>query len=582
MVNILTYILSLFVIIYYLFRPLEGLLFLIFLIPIRFLRVKIKLTEKSKKALVIGGILAYLTYSYYNTRIHSHDGLNTHLKYILQIAEKGFVNSTEYPIKPYFGEIILGHVYKNLGLRALNLTLGILTLLNTYLVYQLLKTLETKNEKVKKLAFLIFLLSPTFLGFAFKELKIDLISSAILLLALINFRKLSYKASHKRYLVICLLTGIVIITKTSAIPIAITILIAATIKHLLKNKNSKTIITTLIGISVAILPSILWALNFGGTIPQLENLVDITPQRNLFVNRVSLERDPHILAKCNQDKLKKDYSSFIFGSRTPLVLLQPIFYLTRYKAYPFSVQSMANPGILLYFGLIILFPYILFKKKSFFGNSKKEMYWLILTQTVIFYILVGSVFWYLLPLYPFYALLTASFLDHIKNARVKKLFLDITKASLITNLIYALILSYMYMEPLKTLDEKNIKQSDLVKIYEQNKVISKFRKNFLILDASEHGHAILTPFVPGGDEFIVKSNYYFASSPKNPKEMKEELIENGIKFIMAEKDKLEDSWYTDCPKENNKKLKNFLDKHTVPVFPRNTQYNNLFFEIVDK
>jgi len=573
-------------VLYYTFRPLEGTIFLMFLgilFTINLQNKNISVKGKLVKRLIIAGSILYLIYSYFNTRTSSYDGLNVHLKYILQIAGKGYVNSTEYPIKPYLGEIILSKVYTSLGLRALNLTFGLLSLLNIYLAYKVLMELTKENEKsVAQLALLIFTLSPTFLGMAFQELKVDLIASGLVLSALLLFCNLHSRKTTAIFFTLATVLGLINITKTSAIPISITTMVLGFFLILLKKKVGvlKKIGLIVAGTFIFLAPMIVWATIFGGTIPQLENHINVQPFHQKSVNVVNLKRNKKLLETCNKDKLKKDYGSFVYGARSLLVLAQPIFYLSRYKAYPFSIQGMANPGIAVYFGLI-MFPIapIIFKNKKL-KEIHKLIFLITIIPTILFYIMVSSIFWYLLPLYPIYALITAYFIKNLESEKIKEALKSLIYASLATNFTLALIITFLNFESLKSLDKENIMNSSFGNLYEINMEIAALSGDSLILDASEHGHTVLTTFIPKGDEKIVKSNYYFATSNKLLSEMKEELLQNNIHYLMVKKDKLKDPWYQGCPKQNNITLYNFIQEYTKPVFPEEPKYESLFFEII--
>ena len=531
--------------------------------------------------MIVVGTCIYLSYSFFNTRINSYDGLNVHLKYILQIAEKGYVNSTEYPIKPYLGEIILSKIYTLLGLRALNLTFGLLTIANIYLANKVLESISYKKEKTKKLALWIFLCSPTFLGMAFQELKVDLIATALVFCIFLVLFKFYSQKDPKLFLLITALTGITTITKTSTIPLNMAIM-GSGIFLLWKNKGigfSKKMMFLTIGGGIFSTILLFWIITFGGTLPQLENHINIYPTTRVFINQRSLTRDTILLEKCNEDKLRKDYASFVYGSRSVLTFLQPLFYLTKYKAYSFSAQGMANPGITSYFGLIILPIFLVFNRKEKISKIQKLILIVTFLTTLIFYIKVGSIFWYLLPLYPIYAWVTAEFIEKISNRKVKKIGTTIIYATLATDFTIAIIIATSIFSNLEKLDGENIRKTHLKEIYEMNMKLGIIKKDTLILDASEHGHAILTTFVPRGDEIIIKSNYYFATANKPLEKMREELLENNIHYIIVNKNKLKDPWYQGCPGENNEILDNFIEKYTKPMFPKDSKYKDLFFEI---
>ncbi|MFH1295636.1 MAG: hypothetical protein ABIH84_03590, partial [bacterium] len=63
-----------------------------------------------------------------------------------------------------------------------------------------------------------------------------------------------------------------------------------------------------------------------------------------------------------------------------------------------------------------------------------------------------------------------------------------------------------------------------------------------------------------------RSNYYFASSDKTIDEMRQELLDKNIKYIIARKSTLFNSWYAGCPLRNNEILFQFLERHTKVIY----------------
>ena len=570
------------VILFYLFRPEE----LIILIPVTtvvafftlFPATK-KINRKVKILALSCVVLCYLIYSYFNSRIYSYDGGLYHIKYMLAIVDKWYIATTEYPVRPYLGEYIFAIIYKFLGLRALNLILGILTLLNVYLANILIKKL-TKDELERKLSLALFVFSPTFIALSTIELKPDQLSFTVLLLLILLFMNIE-KSKYKLSPLIGLFSGLSILIKTSSSFIVVWFMLLI-LHTLIKSKElliNKILLVTSTLISF-ILPLIVWFLIFGGTFPQLENVINVKPLINNNSSNITLERDRDLLKICNEDKLKKDYSSFIYGSRSFLVFLQPLFYITRFRAYSFAAQGMANPGIFLYIGIWILPIFLIVRKKFQIDQGVNSILWVSFLSTATFMVLVSSIFWYLLPIFPIYAITISKLINKIDNKWIKKSILILCYSTIVVNITVGFVTALQRFAPVKNLSEEQIQKTGLKKIYETNMKINNIPNNSLILDASEHPFNINTMFIKDADKRIVKSNYYFASKERSFESLREELLKNNIKFIIVNKDYLLDSFYEGCPLQNNLRLLEFLEKYTVPVYEEEPEYEKLIFRII--
>ncbi len=568
---------------YYIFRPSEATIFLIcyWTIFTLFHCVRIKPNPGMLKGFITLVTILFLIFSYFNTRTASYDGLNVHLKYILQIQEKGFVGTTEYPVKPYLGELLLTGVYDLFGLRGLNSIFGILVLVNIFLIYNLIKCLATNNDFVRKLSLFIVVLSPSFLGMALQELKIDLILSATMLSALILFCKLVKDKKHRLFPLITILSGISIVIKPSSAVTSLCLLLLGlfVVAFSSKLKFPKRLLFGSIGCLVFALPILIWTMYFGGTIPQLENRINIKPIHNQGIKQISLSRNKELLSNCTEDRWKKDYSSFIYGSRSLLVLAQPFFYITRLHAYPFSAQGMANPGILLYLGILVFLALPFLTNIRRFSSLHKYFYIITLGSTLAFLIMVSSIYWYLLYLFPIFALVISSVIDRIKDVKLKEITKLTIYSTLLTNLIIALLMASLVFEPIPNLNAEVLKKSSLREVYDTSNRLNQIPEDGFILDASEHRYNVLTTFVSRGDMRIVKSNYYFAASNLSLKNMRDELLKNNIKYLIVYKNKLKDPWYKRCPKLNNKILAEFMNEYTYPMYPNDPKYKDLIFVI---
>lgn len=568
--------------IFYFSRPEE----LVVLLPIiiittliNILRPSPKINDNKKILILCGVILCYLVYSYFNSRIYSYDGLNYHIKYMLSIANKGYVATTEYPVRPYLGEYIFAFIYKFAGLRMLNLTLGIVSILNVYFAYLILSGI-TNNRLERNLSLALFVSSPTFIALSSTELKPDTISSLsifITLLLLIKF------LNGKYYLfpIIGIFSGLSILIKSSSFFIT-PFFIATGGIYLLK---SKTLLRTKIFLSIVTvvlfcLPIILWFIFYGGTFPQIENSLNIKPLINSNPQTMELERFDELVKECNEDKLKKDYSSFIFGGRSLFVLFQPFFYITNFSKPIFSAQRMANPGIFVYCGMVILLASVFFYKKLNLNPVAKKIYWLSIFSTIVFMILVSSILWYMLPIFPIYALVISILINKIENKFTKKTLLILIYSTVVMNIIIGIKTAEINFSPIEDFSKEQLYNTELSAIYDMNMDIDNISEGSYILDASEHRFNVLTTFVPNVDERVIKSNYYFASKTKSLEAFREELLRKNIKIIIVKKEYLLNPWYEKCPLQNNLNLMRFLEKYTVPVSNDKNKHENLIFKII--
>jgi len=578
----LTFIVA--VLLFYLFRPDELLILfsttLLWIFVILAIKFNILKQQRKLNKFIIPILgTAYLVYSYFNSRVYSYDGGLYHLKYMLLVVEKWFVATTEYPVRPYLGEYVFALIYKFLGLRKLNLALGISTLLSIYQAKIIIKEL-TKDSLERNLSLALFIFSPTFISLSTREIKPDMLACNMLFCIFILFIK-HQKGEYVFLPLIGLLCGLSVLVKTSTLFVIPWVMLLGIIT-LIKTRvflKTKLLLIFLTSVS-SILPLITWFVAFGGTIPQIENNINIKPLIHRDTPQVELERESTILNTCNEDKLKKDYSSFIYGSRSPLVLLQPLFYITRFKSYSFSTQQLAHPGIFLYLGMIALPTILIFKKRFEIDKTMRDVGLISLFSTIIFMVLVSSIFWYLLPLYPIYAIIISKLIGSIKIPSLKKILLNLCYLTLATNLIIGVTTATLIFTPIENLGGEEIKKTELNQIYEFNMRINSISDGSLILDASEHPFNINTMFVPNADIKIVKSNYYFASTDRPLNSLRNELLGNNIKFVVVNKDYLESPFYEGCPLKNNIKLLEFLEKYTEPVYKGETEYEKKIFRII--
>lgn len=583
-INIVLWLVLLGVIVYYLFRPLEAIILIISLSTFIGIQKFTTHTNRrilldNKKLIVVLFALSFLVYSFFNTRTYSYDGLNTHIRIAKLVKDKGFVSTALEPTKPYFGEFLMGKVWGVAGLRTVNLIFGILTVLGSFLSYLLIRKLGIVNRKMANVSFCLLISSPMFVAMATLEFKVDLILFVIVQTILLLLLQLSSDTKIWVYPIIGLLNGVGLIIKTSYIPTAIIVFLMSSFIVFKKRGFGGFLVMFFVTLCFSLLPLVIWIKSFGFTLPLFENTIKVRSTRDVSESTIVLERDPIILNECYSEKISKDYSSFIYGARSPLVLIQPLFYITKFKFYPFSTQPMANPGPFLYFGvfLLLLTPLLYSLKKL----TRDMMYIYIISAftLVVFFVFVSSIYWYLFFLLPVFSITVTKFVFNSSHTKPGNILYYLLYSSIGANFIIALSFAGLYFNPIKDYSYENIQGSHLESLYISNKFIESLSNEGYILNASEHPDWILLPFMDNSDTKVVRSNYYFISSRKSLSEINEVFKKNNIKYILVNYESLKSDWYEGCPGENNEMIIKYIDKFTVPVKVANEDFNTYIFKI---
>jgi len=557
---------------YFYFRDFERLLLLYsitlvtpFLVVYYLLSAFLKKFIYPYKKLFLGlGIIIFLIFSYFNSRLSSYDGYYVTLRFINAISHKGYINQLEYPLKPYLGEIILT-IFNEVNL--LNLFIGVLFVLVWIQTSKLLEK-YTSNPKVKNVALIITMLSPSMLAFGFIELKIDLIVVNLILLAFLLFNNyLRLQKTYFLYLTSFIL-GISLLVKFSVFFLALVFMIWLVLTIFKEKKPSyqKIMISNFLFLG----PLISWYLIFGGTVPTLENYLKF---ESLFTNKtLNLHRNKEILNQCFEEKIKTDYNSYMYGSRSPLAFLHPFIYLTKYKnEHSVSMQPLAIPGIFIYLGMILVLIEVFSKKFWIQNYFYKGTFIVGIFTSVFFLIFVSSVFWYILPIFFIYALKISQVITHfyeLQKSKIIRIVLVLFFSALIfSQLIYVLISKYFIMgyESSKSYREEDMKKTRNSEKINQDNFLEALAQDKIILDASEHINLVQFTYFENWDYKILKSNYYFVSSKKSHNEMLMELKNINVGYILVHPEQFSNKWFQGCPKQNNDSLKEFLEKNTTKV-----------------
>lgn len=524
----------------------------------------------------------YLIYTFFNTRFYSFDGLNYHIKYVLLLKDDFQLSFLELPPKPYVVELFLTTIWKLFGIRFMNLQFG-LAMLAGILVYRLIFTELKIPHRTQRLALFIFLTAPTVVELALKEFKTDVFLLVVAGLCFNFFLKV-VKQPHKVQFMYALgfLAAIGVLVKSSfwgpagaLLALAFVRLITTSTppKHRYLLTLAKTGLVT--GI-LFILPIITWLYVFGGTLPRFNYYIE--PKLGENHQRISLTRDPNIYSACMQERFRNDYAEFLHSETLVQRLLQPLFYLTGYKSIHATI-GMSNPGLLIYAGIFALLLMPLLNKTNFEQHTLlRYLYIAVSINVMLFFVLVGTVFWYLLPFYPFFALAVAYIADK-QHGIIRHTLITILVVIGLTQALGAAVTALSSATTITDLAEtKNYPQLGF--IYEMNTFLEQLPPNKLILDASEHNKYAFTAFMQDADEKVTQSWYYFVASNKTIDDMHTELIDQGFKYIVVYENALDNfEWYKGCPRQNNIILKEFLAAKAKPIY----SYNDvgIVFELVD-
>lgn len=236
---------------------------------------------------------------------------------------------------------------------------------------------------------------------------------------------------------------------------------------------------------------------------------------------------------------------------------------------------MATPGILIYIGILSIFfePF----KKNF---KYKVTYYKVIViisfiYTLVFLVLVSSIFWYLYPLFLVYSYISiCNFYEYIYkpfhnflSKRYYKIALSVIFISIMmSQFLFSFVkdsryYSFDFTDNLFSLEDK---RSHRYLHLMNDSVINTFTGNSYILDASEHPYLVPVTFVKNWDLRVINSNYYFVSSRYSVEEIFHELKSKNINFVILNPKQLKSRWYEGC-KENNKILEDFLYKYTIRV-----------------
>lgn len=547
--------------IYYAFRPTLLILFIattFLLFLIYSLLKNFRLPKHFVITISLLFILFYIFMSLVNYRPLSMDGLITHLRNTFLLKSDFYISYLDQPLKPYLAEMFLAFLWRFSSVYLLNVSFAAATLIAILLTLELYKKLDLDNS-FRYLALFILVTSPTFLLFAFIEFKIDMFLLIFSLLAYLQFIRTLEKPNLIRCVVLGFILSINCLIKTTFIPSAAIIIMLLIFDKLFTNAKQNLKLTYIFAVVISFLiPLLIWAYLFGFSIPRVSGYINGKLNK---VVPIHLYRDSIVYKECFDQRVRNDYSEFLYGNGFLGNLLQPIYYLANYKS-PFLTFHIGNPGFLIYFSFFLFVFLPLFNRNLFKNKRFVYFYIFVIINLVIFYATVRKIYWYLFYIYPFVSLTVPVIIAKLCSewGAQKRIINSLVFATGILNLIIAIAMFVQsVLVPYKV-------ELYMRGVYGLSSYINSLKPTALIMNASEHKWFVPITFVKDADKRVIKSDFYFVSSQKSSKEMYKELKSNNIDYLVVFKNKLADSWYNGCPLQNNIRLKEFIDSYTIPLY----------------
>ena len=543
------------------FNFVEGLIFIfcVFIIALCCLIYKVKgyKLRIAWRFILTVSVVAYLIYCFFNFRYLSGDGKLLYIQNTFLLTKKMFLTNTGHNYWPYLLELLLGKIEHNLSLNFVNLSFGLVSLGSLYTAYILLKEIGVPSH-VARLSVFLLLFSPTFLAFAFYEYKVENFLLLFSNLAIILLIRSSKTPSLKYGLGAGLFGGLSVLVKVSYLPFFV-LLFAGYLLSFNKKSFNMLFLGVMILFSFSF-PLLLWDRLYGLNIPYIaENRVGIlTVGKNRPDFSYKFDVNKAIVEECSNEMVSHSYSHYYQGG----FITQPFLYFFR-ASFAGDVTYLhpsdkANPGVFLYLGFFLM-PALLFKKRFLGLTAKRIWFFMVLSASVLFYIAINDVYWYIYPVYPFLALSFVVLFEKYTGCTSFRILL--VSVSLFY-FLYSTVPYFNSLDPATKFNGSKLKNSlDL-----QTQAFNEVKTNELVIHAltREDNLFIPTTFVEDYDEKIAYIPYYFAASNKSTyREMATELLDQNIRYVQAYRDALpKEAVYGECLAQNNKRLYTFLVSQT--------------------
>ncbi|MBU0650202.1 glycosyltransferase family 39 protein, partial [Patescibacteria group bacterium] len=481
-------------------------------------------TNFKKNLVFSGGLL--LIYSFFFYRTNSWDGSALYFRNAFLVSEKGFSGILHGALWPYLSELVLGLTARYLSYNFMFLLFGIASIAGLYTAYLLYKRLGFSSFVIKS-SLLILVSSPTYIMLAIHEFKVELFLLVFTNLFLLTLVKAWERPSHKLFVLLGFLASLSFLVKISVLPLVLfapvlLISVIAFKRRKLFFRGMKYLGMFSLTFSI---PIFMWLLYTPANLPVFGD-IDLLSRKNRATFD-DLDRDSVLLAQCTSQGRQKDLSGWIYFKNELWILIQPFqfFFLTGLNKDQFVFHT-GNPGPYIYSGIWLLsfVSLIFYRQKDF---KKFLIYASSIPFIMIIYYLSKSVFWYFFPVYPLVATAVPVLAErYIKTGSAMSIF-KITLLSLVfTHALWGITAVVSLVST-----AQNLRDSSPI-IYDLSKQAQNLPGDSYILDAAQHQFIVFLPFMSNYDTRVVRSNYYFASSDKTIDEMRQELLDKNIKYII--------------------------------------------------
>lgn len=513
------------------------------------------LVKRLLKLIVLFLSIYVLIYSLLYPR-YSWDGFLLYTKNVFNVKNMGVSFSLESAHFPYLSELMIGLLSKIVGVQNALVLFGVAALsscITTLILYSKLVV----SRWVRHMAFLIFVSSPTFLMLTFYEFKVELFLLVFVNIALLIWLRMFDRFTNWKVFWFGLFSSLAFLTKILA-PLFLFPLIVFTVLFFVKRGilgKLEALKKLILFFAAFICPVFLWILYAPTYLPfigsiDLHNMINPLGFEGLEVNE-------NIRQTCMNEQRYKDLSSFIFYTNITSLLKQPLQYLflQNITDYQFAFH-FANPSLFVFFGVWLcgLAFYLSFKNSDFKLG-------LIFLSSMVFvasvFIVSKTIYWYYFAIFPILSLVVPYIVDVVVKSDYIRNFFNLLVVSLFFSQIF-----WGFTYSVFLLDNVDNYALGVKSIVNMNKTLESLSKESFVMDATQHHYVAFYVFMDNAHERLVRSTYYFVSSSKNLEQMRQELINKNITYIVAIPDYLFDGWYTGCQFRNNEILFRFLNDHT--------------------
>ncbi len=400
------------------------------------------------------------------------------------------------------------------------------------------------------------------------DFKIDLIHLAFFLLSILLWWEFE-SLSNPKIILLGLLVGTTVLIKVSILPFyvmlfGVQLLLAVRNSYeksyfisFRQEENLKLIAKLAVIAVVTVFIQGIWTIDHGYSIPWSK--INIYPFG--VEPKVTLDHNKATYAACMKEQKDIDFKQF-FGYDG--IWKQPYIYLLRQEPidrYFYTGIAPMNPGFIIYLACILFIPLMIFKFKELFIRYSAQGITLMFATFLflIFYFLyIEQVYWYLICLFPFIIPPVLNFF----HGRLNKLIL----VSLSFSYVFITILlmhNLLLFQSNPEFDTKNKRRMLTV-----SKSTSDFinRTEGLVMDASPWPEQVFLTFVRNYDKRVLREPVYFGYTEKSDNEIKTELKNNNIDYIVIRASTRKYIKFWGCPLKHIERSREFVRKNGELVY----------------